>query len=118
MIGDESQITKVFQNLISNAIKFKKEDKPPEIQIFARKDNERNEYVFSVADNGIGMDPQYADRIFTIFQKLHTLDEYQGSGIGLSIVKRIVERHGGKIWVKSALEHGSTFYFTIPTLPK
>ena len=115
VIGDESQITKVFQNLISNAIKFKKEYKPPKIQIFARKDNERNEYVFSVADNGIGMDPQYADRIFTIFQKLHTLDEYQGSGIGLSIVKRIIERHGGKIWVKSALEHGSTFYFTIPT---
>ena len=115
VIADENQITKVFQNLISNAIKFRKLEIPLEIHISVFKDDERNEYVFSVADNGIGMDPQYADRIFTIFQKLHTLDEYQGSGIGLSIVKRIVERHGGKVWVKSALEHGSTFYFTIPT---
>ncbi|MEN6552382.1 MAG: ATP-binding protein [Methanobacterium sp.] len=112
--GDQGQITKVFQNLISNAIKFRKHDKPPKIHISARKDTQKNEYVFSVADNGIGMDTQYAERIFTIFQKLHTIEEYPGSGIGLSIVKRIIERHGGHVWVESDLGKGSTFYFTIP----
>jgi PAS domain S-box-containing protein len=114
IMADQSQLTKVFQNLISNAIKFKKENEPPKIHISAKKDKDRNEYVFSVHDNGIGMDPQYAERIFIIFQRLHTLDEYQGTGIGLSIVKRIIERHNGHIWVESELGKGSTFYFTIP----
>ena len=114
---DQSQLTKVFQNLISNAIKFRKENEAPKIHIRARKDEEKNEYIFSVQDNGIGMEQQYAERIFTIFQKLHTIEEYQGSGIGLSIVKRIIERHGGRIWVESELGKGSTFYFTIPLSP-
>ncbi len=114
IIADQGQITKVFQNLISNSIKFSKPDKPPKIHISAKEDQDKNEYVFSVQDNGIGMDPQYAERIFTIFQRLHTMDEYQGTGIGLSIVKRIVERHGGHIWVESELGKGSTFYFSIP----
>jgi PAS domain S-box len=117
LIGDESQLIKVFQNLISNAIKFKKPEISPKIHISASLDDKRDEYVFSVSDNGIGMDPQYAERIFTIFQRLHTLDEYQGSGIGLSITKRIIERHGGRVWVKSSIGNGSTFYFTIPTSP-
>ncbi|HML04975.1 MAG TPA: ATP-binding protein [Methanobacterium sp.] len=112
-MGDQSQLTKVFQNLISNAIKFKKKDESPKIHISSKKDEDRNEYIFSVQDNGIGMDPQYAERIFTIFQRLHTREEYQGTGIGLSIVKRIIERHGGRIWVESELGNGSTFYFTI-----
>jgi PAS domain S-box-containing protein len=114
VMADQSQLTKVFQNLISNAIKFRKHNEPSKIHISARKDKEKNEYVFSVQDNGIGMDPQYAERIFTIFQRLHTLDEYRGTGIGLSIVKRIIERHGGHVWVESELGKGSTFYFTLP----
>ncbi|HML06258.1 MAG TPA: ATP-binding protein, partial [Methanobacterium sp.] len=114
IMADQSQLTKVFQNLISNAIKFKKPDEPPKIYISSRKDEENNEYIFSVQDNGIGMDSQYSERIFTIFQRLHTRDEYPGTGIGLSIVKRIMERHGGKIWVESELGKGSTFYFALP----
>ena len=115
IIADQGQLTKVFQNLISNSIKFSKPDEPPKIRISAELGKNR-EYIFSVQDNGIGMDPQYIERIFTIFQRLHTLDEYQGTGIGLAIVKRIVERHGGRIWVESELGVGSTFYFTIPGL--
>jgi PAS domain S-box-containing protein len=111
---DKGQLDQLFQNLISNAIKFKKPDEPPRIHISASKDENNNHYIFSVSDNGIGMDPQYFDRIFTIFQHLHTMDEYEGTGIGLSISKRIIERHGGSIWVESSLGKGSTFYFTIP----
>ncbi len=118
MVADKVQITKVFQNLISNAIKFSKPNEPPQIHISSKKDENKNEYIFSVQDNGIGMDSQYAERIFTIFQRLHTIDEYQGTGIGLSIVKRIIERHGGRIWVESELGKGSTFYFTIPLMPQ
>jgi PAS domain S-box-containing protein len=114
VIADESQIRRVFQNLIVNAIKFQKPDEPPMIHISARKDKKREEYVFSVSDNGIGIEEQYFDRIFTIFQRLHTMDKYQGTGIGLSIVERIIERHGGRIWVESEFGVGSTFYFTIP----
>ena len=114
--ADKSQLTKVFQNLISNAIKFKKDNEQPKIHISARKDPQKNQYVFSIQDNGIGMDSQYAERIFTLFQRLHTRDEYQGTGIGLSVAKRIVERHGGRIWVESELGKGSTFYFTLPIL--
>jgi len=112
--ADKNQLVKIFQNLISNAIKFKKENEQPKIHISAKKDPQKNQYVFGIQDNGIGMDPQYAERIFTLFQRLHTRDEYQGTGIGLSVVKKIVERHGGRIWVESELGKGSTFYFTIP----
>jgi light-regulated signal transduction histidine kinase (bacteriophytochrome) len=108
--ADKGQLNQLFQNLISNAIKFKKEDEPPRIHISACK--EGNEYVFSVSDNGIGMEKQYIDRIFEVFKRLHTIDEYGGTGIGLSIAKRIVERHGGCIWVESEFGVGSTFYFT------
>ena len=111
---DAGQLQRVFQNLISNAIKFKKEDVPPKIHISIKKDNENQEYVFSVLDNGIGIEKQYMGRIFVIFQRLHTIDEYHGTGIGLSIVKRIIERHGGRIWVESKFGTGSAFYFTIP----
>ncbi len=114
VFADENQLTRVFQNLITNAIKFRKEDEPPKIHISVLKDEKENEYVFSVADNGIGIEEQYFDRIFNIFQRLHTRDEYQGTGIGLSVVKRIVERHNGRMWVESELGEGSTFYFTIP----
>lgn len=114
VFGDESQLLLLLQNLITNAIKFRKENEPPRIHISSACDHERNEYVFSISDNGIGIEEQYFDRIFTIFQRLHTRDEYQGTGIGLSVAKRIVERHGGKIWVESEFGEGSTFYFSIP----
>lgn len=114
VVGDKSQLLLLLQNLITNAIKFRKEDEPPRIHISAIEDPEKNEYVFSIVDNGIGIEEQYFDRIFTIFQRLHTREEYQGTGIGLSIAKRIVERHGGMIWVESEFGEGSTFYFTIP----
>ncbi|MGZ7116827.1 MAG: sensor histidine kinase, partial [Methanobacterium sp.] len=114
VMADDSQLVQLFQNLIGNAIKFKKVEEPPRIHISARKDEDNNEYVFSVADNGIGMEPQYAERIFVIFQRLHTMDIYKGTGIGLSVAKKIVERHGGHIWVESEFGVCSVFYFTIP----
>lgn len=115
VIADKGQLTQLFQNLIENAIKFKKEDIPPKIHISAVKDEKKNEYIFTVSDNGIGMEPQYTDKIFEVFKRLHTIDEYRGAGIGLAISKRILERHGGRIWVKSELGKGSTFYFTLNT---
>ncbi|MGZ7068453.1 MAG: PAS domain S-box protein, partial [Methanobacterium sp.] len=106
--GDKSQITRVFQNLIGNALKFRREGVQPKIHISAQKKDD--EYVFSVQDNGIGMEKQYSDRIFEVFKRLHPIGEYEGTGIGLAIVKRIIERHGGRIWVESELGEGSTFY--------
>lgn len=114
IIADESQLVQLFQNLIGNAIKFKKHEVRPKIHISAKKDSKIEEYIFIVSDNGIGIESQYKDRIFQIFKRLHTVDEYSGAGIGLAIAKRIVERHGGRIWVESELGHGATFYFTIP----
>ena len=101
-------------NLISNAIKFRKEEEQLKIHISVYKSED--EHIFSVQDNGIGIEKQYLERIFSIFQRLHTRDVYDGTGIGLSVVKRIVERHGGHIWVESEFGKGSTFYFTIPII--
>jgi len=115
VVADKTQITRVFQNLISNAIKFRREGLKPKIHVSARK--EGNEYIFSVQDNGIGIEEQYKDHIFQVFKRLHTMSEYKGTGIGLAIIKRIIERHGGRIWVKSEFGVGSTFYFTIPIEP-
>ena len=109
--ADTVQLTQLYQNLIANAIKFRS-DEPPEIHIGARR--EQDAWRFWVRDNGIGIDPQYAERIFLIFQRLHTRNQYPGTGIGLAICKRIVERHGGNIWVESQPGQGSTFYFTLP----
>jgi len=116
VIADKGQLTQLFQNMIENAIKFKKPDVPPKIHLSARKDLSKNEYIFSVSDNGIGMELQYTDKIFEVFKRLHTIDEYSGAGIGLAISKRIIERHGGHIWVASELGNGSTFYFTLPLI--
>ena len=110
---DATQITQLFQNLIGNAIKFRSE-RSPEIHVGARKEEGR--WVFWVRDNSIGIEPQYAGRIFQIFQRLHTRKQYPGTGIGLAICKKIVERHGGEIWVESQLGQGSTFYFSIPEI--
>ncbi len=109
--ADEAQLVRLFQNLIGNAIKYRGEASP-RIRVSAKK--EGNAWVFSVADNGIGIDPKYHELIFQIFQRLHTKDEYSGTGIGLAVCKRIVERHGGSIWVESAQGKGSVFYFTMP----
>ncbi len=114
VVGSEVQLQRVFQNLISNAIRFRRCEESLKINISAYNEEDRNEYVFSVKDNGIGIEEQYFDRIFTIFQRLHTREEYHGTGIGLSIIKRIMERHNGRIWVESEFGKGSTFYFTIP----
>jgi len=107
---ETNQFALLLQNLISNAIKFRGEV-PPMIHLSARQDG--STWVFSVCDNGIGIDPRHAERIFHIFQRLHTRAEYPGTGIGLTVCKKIVERHGGRIWVESTPGEGSTFYFTI-----
>ncbi|GEM_PF-2608036 len=109
--GDPIQLAQLTQNLLSNALKFQKNG-TPEID-FSAKESE-NEWVFACRDNGIGIDPKYFDRIFVIFQRLHHRDEYSGTGIGLAICKRIVERHGGRIWVESQPNSGATFFFTLP----
>ncbi|MGE5430391.1 MAG: sensor histidine kinase [Syntrophomonadaceae bacterium] len=109
--GDEVQIMQLFQNLLSNSIKFRSES-VPEIHICA--ENRKEDWLFSVKDNGIGMDSVFSSKIFVIFQRLHERDKYPGTGIGLSICKRIVERHQGRIWVDSRPNEGSIFYFTIP----
>ncbi len=113
VIGQHS-LKSLFQNLILNSIKFAKKDEKPYIRISSSQN--RNEFVFMVQDNGIGIDPAYFDRIFTIFQRLHSRNEYPGTGIGLAQCKKIVELHGGKIWVESEPEAGSTFYFSISKL--
>lgn len=110
--GDEAQIARLFQNLLQNALKFRRKGIPPVIDIAAEKTNAG--HIFSVRDNGIGIEGQYFERIFTIFQRLHTREEYPGTGIGLAICKRIVERHGGRIWLESIPGSGTSIYFSIP----
>jgi PAS domain S-box-containing protein len=109
--ADETQLLQLFQNLIGNALKFRGEA-DARVHVSARQ--EERVWLFSVQDNGIGIDPNQVERIFGVFQRLHARDEYEGSGIGLAICKRIVERHGGRIWVESAPGEGATFYFTLP----
>ncbi|MGB9004802.1 MAG: ATP-binding protein [Candidatus Aminicenantales bacterium] len=111
VLADASQLVQVFQNLLANSIKFRGKDNP---RIHVSAQDHGREWIFSIRDNGIGIDPQYADRVFLIFQRLHTKEEYPGTGIGLAICRRIVERHGGKIWFESKPGKGSTFFFTLP----
>lgn len=113
VMADSSQLIQLLQNLIGNGVKFRGEE-PLKINVSAAK--KENEWLFSVSDNGIGIDPKDKERIFQIFQRLHNRNEYQGTGIGLAVSKKIVERHGGRIWVESKPKKGSTFYFTIPNI--
>ena len=112
VMADPLQLEQVFANLVSNAIKFRRPDVPLRIHVGARRLD--GFWEFSVTDNGIGIEPEYFDQIFVIFQRLHTKDAYPGTGIGLAIVKRIIDRHGGTIRVESTPGEGSTFFFTLP----
>lgn len=114
VLADKMPLVQLFQNLIGNAIKFRSLTSPPRIEI--RAIQQGSKWLFSVADNGIGIAPEFSERIFTIFQRLHTREEYPGTGIGLAVCKKIVEQFGGKIWVESIEGTGSTFYFTLPAL--
>lgn len=115
LLGDASQIERLFQNLIGNGLKYRRPEAAAHITIGVR--DETDFWHFQIADNGIGIDPRYWGRIFMIFQRLHTRREYEGTGVGLALCKRIVERHGGRIWVESVPSQGSTFHFTLAKRP-
>lgn len=114
--GFKLSYTQIFQNLISNAIKYRKDNTPPVIDI--EFEENQTHYIYSVSDNGIGVDPKFYDKIFIIFQRLHNKDKYSGTGVGLAIVKKVVEQMGGEIWLKSDKLNGTTFYFSIPKRPQ
>jgi light-regulated signal transduction histidine kinase (bacteriophytochrome) len=107
-----TQLQQLFQNLVGNAIKYRRPETQPEIHVTVRRDGEM--WLFSVSDNGLGIEAEYKERIFGLFKRLHTGDEYSGTGIGLAICQRIVERYHGRIWVESEPGKGSTFHFTLP----
>ncbi|MCA9971272.1 MAG: hypothetical protein KC425_13695, partial [Anaerolineales bacterium] len=111
ILADDGQFVQLLQNLIGNAIKFRGAA-PPEVHVGVTRQDAQ--WRFAVSDNGIGFEPQFAERIFVIFQRLHTRSEYGGTGIGLAICKKIVERHGGQIWAESTPDVGTTIYFTLP----
>jgi two-component system, sensor histidine kinase len=113
---NETAMRELFQNLIVNAIKYCHKSVIPNVHVSVN--DAPSHFHFSIKDNGIGIDPQYHDRIFEVFERLHTKDEYEGTGIGLAHCKKIVEMHGGRIWVNSTPEKGSTFHFTIPKSSK
>ncbi|MFA5312291.1 MAG: ATP-binding protein, partial [Methanomassiliicoccales archaeon] len=115
IMADRSNMAQIMQNVISNAIKFHGEHRP---KVEVSSSETAMEYVFSIKDNGIGIDPKYYNKLFQMFQRLHTRDEYEGTGIGLAISKKIIDRHGGRIWFESDGHNGSTLFFTIPKIPR
>jgi light-regulated signal transduction histidine kinase (bacteriophytochrome) len=114
VMGTRTQVLQLFQNLISNAIKFRRRDVPLKITLEGEKQGE-SQCLFRVRDNGIGFPQESAARIFEIYQRLHSRKEYPGSGLGLSVCKKIIERHGGRIWAEAKEGGGATFYFTLPS---
>jgi light-regulated signal transduction histidine kinase (bacteriophytochrome) len=109
---DASLISQVMANLLSNAIKYSSKNKTPVIEVKSRIENDT--IVYSVRDNGVGFDMKYAHKLFNIFERLHTDKEFEGTGIGLAIVKRIIQKHGGSIWAEGDIDKGATFYFSLP----
>jgi light-regulated signal transduction histidine kinase (bacteriophytochrome) len=112
VIGDYNLLRMVWINLLDNAIKYTRPRKKAVIQIDCKK--EKKEYIFCIRDNGVGFDMQYADKLFGVFQRLHAIDEFEGNGIGLSNVRRIISRHYGRTWAEAEVEKGAAFYFSIP----
>ena len=113
--ADAGQLQQLFQNLVANALKFRRPDVPPRVEVSAAREADR--WRFTVRDNGIGFEPEFAEQIFVVFQRLHTRAEYPGTGVGLAICRKIVERHGGTIWAESAPGAGAAFHFTLPDRP-
>jgi light-regulated signal transduction histidine kinase (bacteriophytochrome) len=115
IVAEPMHMEQLLQNLVGNAIKYRAKDRKPQIRIAGTR--EQRGWLFSVRDNGIGIDPKQTQRIFEIFQRLHTRQDYPGTGIGLAVCRRIIEHLGGRIWVESVPGEGSTFFFTIPEQP-
>ena len=113
VMGDPSQLRQLFQNIIGNALKFRSENRPC-VQLAAKRDGDQ--WTFSIRDNGVGFDQRYAERVFGVFKRLHRNADIPGTGIGLAICQRIIDRHGGRIWAESKLGEGSCFYFTLPAV--
>lgn len=115
--GDPSTLRLVWQNLLGNALKYTARRDRAVIEVDVRHDPERHEYVFRVADNGVGFDMAYADKLFGVFQRLHTAEEFAGTGIGLANARRVLARHGGRIWAEAEPDRGARFFFTLPDHP-
>ena len=110
--GDDNLLRQVWVNLISNAIKYSSKNEQQEIEIDSRREGKN--IIYSIKDNGVGFDMQYADKLFGVFQRMHKITEFDGTGVGLALVQKIILKHGGKIWADAAINKGATFYFSLP----